>query len=699
MTMPTVLIVDDKEENRYYLEILLGGNGYHVVTAQHGEQALELARRSPPDVVVSDLLMPVMDGYTLLRHWKQDTRLAHIPFVVYTATYTEAEDEKLALDLGADAFILKPAEPDAFLKALEDVEARAGVARPQTDSGGPATAEAGLFRQYSTSLVRKLEEKTHELEQANRQLREDIERREGLEERLRRSEERFRLLARATNDAIWDWDITANTRWWGMGFTNLFGYEHGRLRPNEDAWLLLVHPEDRGEVTHCLETGLSGMDESWSAEYRMQRSDGTWSHVEDRRYIIRDGQGRAVRMIGGITDVSERVALEERIRRSQRLEAVGQLTGGVAHDFNNLLTVVLGNADTLAEQLRHEPELRELARIISTAAERGSDLTRRLLAFARKQSLAPRAVDTRALLQDMLPLLRHALGDNIPVSLEIDSTTPLPDAFIDPTQLENAVLNLGVNARDAMPDGGRLTLSLSERQLHEDILEDDMPVSAGHFLCLTVSDTGSGIEAEARQHIFEPFFSTKTEGKGSGLGLAMVHGFLHQSGGHVTLASEPGRGCTFRLYLPVATEGRETTPERTPAPGPDECIPIGHGETILLVEDNPLVRQSVTHLLLSLGYHVIDADNADSAIDLLESDTGIDLLFSDIVMPGPSGLKLADTATRLRPDLPIVLTSGYTERENRVDDEQTRDSQGRYPVLEKPYHRQTLAQYLRAALD
>ncbi len=697
--MPTVLIVDDNEENRYYLQMLLGGSGYHVVAARHGQQALEMARRAAPDVVVSDLLMPVMDGHTLLRHWKQDTRLGHIPFVVYTATHTEAEDEKLVLDLGADAFILKPAEPDAFLKALEDVESCAGVARPQTETGIPATANAGLFRQYSIALVRKLEEKTHELEKANRQLREDIERHEELEERLRRSEERFRLLARATNDAIWDWDIMSDTRWWGMGFANLFGYEHGRLRPNEDAWLLLVHPEDRGEIARCLELVLHGMDESWSAEYRMQRSDGTWSHVEDRGYVIRDERGRAVRMIGGMTDVSERVALEEQIRRSQRLEAVGQLTGGVAHDFNNLLTVVLGNADTLTEQLQHEPELQELARIISTAAERGSDLTRRLLAFARKQSLAPRAVDLSVLLQEMLPLLRHALGSNIPIALEIHSATPLPDAFIDPALLENAILNLGVNARDAMPDGGHLTLSLSERQLGENIVEDDMPVSAGHYLCLNVSDTGSGIAAEARQHIFEPFFSTKMEGKGSGLGLAMVHGFLHQSGGHITLASEPGRGCTFRLYLPVAAAGTADAPARAPAPDPDERIPTGHGETILLVEDNPLVRQSVTHLLLSLGYHVIDADNADSAIDLLKSDTGIDLLFSDIVMPGRGGVKLADSAVRLRPNLPIVLTSGYTEQKNGVDDEQGRDSHGRYPVLYKPYHRRALAQYLRAALD
>ncbi|MEX1196248.1 MAG: response regulator [Pseudohongiellaceae bacterium] len=704
--MSTVLVVDDNADNQYYLEKLLSANGYRVVTAEHGEEALQQAGISPPDLVISDLLMPVMDGYTLLRHWKEHQMLATVPFIVYTATYTEPEDEQLALELGADAFLVKPAEPEVMLELLRDVTSRAPAnpANPAnpTDTRRPVVPDENpnLFVRYSRSLVRKLEEKTLALDQANRQLQEDLLRRADMEERLRRSEERFRLLARATNDAIWDWDIVSDTRWWGMGFANLFGYEHGEILPNEESWTRLVHPDDRDEVTRQLDIALAGQDESWAAAYRLRKDDGQWSRVEDRGYILRDDQGKAIRMIGGLTDVSERVALEERIRKSQRLEAVGQLTGGMAHDFNNLLTVVLGNAETLTDQLNETPRLRELAAIIVSAAERGSDLTRRLLAFSRKQSLSPRAVELRDLLDNMLPLLQQALGGNITIALAA-GTTSQPEALIDPTQLENAVLNLCVNARDAMPDGGQLMIDLEEKDLREDIIEQGMPVTAGHYVRLSVSDTGTGMDSATRKQIFEPFFSTKTEGKGSGLGLAMVHGFVHQSGGHITLESEPGRGSTFHLYLPVATADSQKAADGSNAPGDmnGDGVSRGNGETILLVEDDPLVRQFAAGLLQSLDYRVMEASDASTALSILESTPSIDLLFTDVVMPGGSGRALAEQASRLRPDLPIVLTSGYTNPDSNEETEECKSIVSRYPTLDKPYRRQTLARFLRAALE
>ena len=390
---------------------------------------------------------------------------------------------------------------------------------------------------------------------------------------------------------------------------------------------------------------------------------------------------------GAVGVLLQRHHVEDQLRQAQRLEAVGQLTGGIAHDFNNLLTIILGNAELLVDSLSSDQQLRLLAEMTQTAAERGAELTSRLLAFSRRQALDPRAMNVGTLLQGMDPLLRRSLGEH--VELEVIHGGGLWSAMVDGPQLESALLNLSINARDAMPGGGRLTIETRNAHLDASYAADNADVQPGQYVMIAVSDTGSGMDAETVARAFEPFFTTKPVGKGSGLGLSMVFGFVKQSQGHVKIYSEPGQGTTVRLYLPRATNGD--------APGADE-EPTAHNEgqeKILLVEDDDLVRDHVAKQLRDLGYRVIACSNGADALQALRATADVDLLFTDVVMPGGmNGRELAEAARALRPDLPVLFTSGYTENaivhHGRLDPG--------VHLLAKPYRRRDLAAKLRVVL-
>jgi CheY-like chemotaxis protein len=376
------------------------------------------------------------------------------------------------------------------------------------------------------------------------------------------------------------------------------------------------------------------------------------------------------------------------LRQAQRLEAIGQLTGGIAHDFNNLLTIILGNAELLADSLSAEQELRLLAEMTQTAAERGAELTSRLLAFARRQALDPRATDVAALLRGMDGLLHRTLGEQ--VELEVIHGGGLWQAMVDAPQLESAILNLCINARDAMPGGGRLTIETRNVHLDNDYADAHAEVIPGQYLQIAVSDTGLGMAPDVLARAFEPFFTTKPVGQGSGLGLSMVFGFAKQSRGHVKIYSEPGQGTTVKLYLPRAFDGEPMT-----APSEDAAEYSG-SERILVVEDDELVRTHVTAQLRDLGYRVVAVKNGPEALEALRQIADIDLLFTDVVMPGGlNGRQLAEQAVRLRPGLPVLFTSGYTENaivhHGRLDPGVN--------LLNKPYRRRDLATKVRKALS
>jgi len=379
--------------------------------------------------------------------------------------------------------------------------------------------------------------------------------------------------------------------------------------------------------------------------------------------------------------------LNRRLVQSQKMEAVGQLTGGLAHDFNNLLTVILGNAEALEEELQRQPQLRHLAEMTRQAAERGAELTRSLLAFARKQPLEPKEIDVGVHVGRMDALLRRTLGEHIECHLELGRN--LPAALVDPVQLESAILNLVLNARDAMPQGGRLTVETGTAHLDAAYAAQNEEVTPGDYVVVAVTDTGTGMAPEVLAQVFEPFFTTKEFGQGSGLGLSMVYGFAKQSGGHVKVYSEPGQGTTVRLYLPFAAALAAGEPAAGAAAGP------GGSESVLVVEDDPLVRGHVVGELTRLGYRVFAAGDGAEALEVLRGPEHVDLLFTDVVMPGGlSGPRLAEEAARLRPGIRVLYTSGYTE--NAVVHHGRLDPG--VALLSKPYRRQELAEKLRAVL-
>ncbi len=427
----------------------------------------------------------------------------------------------------------------------------------------------------------------------------------------------------------------------------------------------------------------------WNGQIEQLRKDGSRLMVEGAWSLVRDQDGGPRAILAVNTDITERLDLEQKLRQAQRLEAIGQLTGGVAHDFNNLLTVILGNSEMLAESLPHDEDLRQMAAMNMAAAERGSALTSRLLAFSRRQALDPKVIDVSRLLGDLYQMLQRTLGEHI--EIQIVSAPGLWQALIDPPQLENAVLNLCINARDAMGAGGKLVIETANVHLDDAYAEAEGEVAPGAYVLIAVSDTGSGMTPEVAARAFEPFFTTKEVGQGSGLGLSMVFGFMKQSGGHVKIYSEAGHGTAVKMYLPRAAISSARS-LRTSEGG----VLQGGPEKLLVVEDDPLVRDHVAAQLRDLGYRVVVASHATEAIEALLQQADFDLLFTDVVMPGGMhGPELAQEARRIHPGLRVLFTSGYTQNgivhHGRLDPGVL--------LLNKPYRRRDLAEKIREALD
>ncbi|BBK39170.1 hypothetical protein STAQ_42480 [Allostella sp. ATCC 35155] len=441
-----------------------------------------------------------------------------------------------------------------------------------------------------------------------------------------------------------------------------------------------------------LDRAAVGRQEEWLRERLAQFRDGRtdvevhwrddrWFHLLERR--TSEGGRISVRL-----DITRQKRVEEHLRQAQKMEAVGQLTGGIAHDFNNMLTVILGNAELLAERPDVGPEARELARVVMQAADAAADLTSRLLAFARRTPLQPRRVQVTAFVSEMERLLRRTLGEQYDIRLVL--TAEIWDVVIDPAQLEAAILNLALNARDAMPDGGPVTIETANVEIDATYAADHEGATAGAFVMVALSDAGCGMEADVVRRAFEPFFTTKGVGRGTGLGLSMVYGFVRQSGGHVKIYSEPGRGTTVRLYLPRATDAAVAPDALPDEPG----IPPGEGQAILVVEDDAQVRAHTERQLLGLGYEVVGVPDGAAALTML-SGRPFDLILTDVVMPGGmSGRDVADAAVRLRPGIAVLFMSGYTE--NAIVHGGQLDPDAR--LLSKPFRLRDLAIRVRAAL-
>ncbi len=639
--MTRVLVVDDAEDNAYYLRALFEGHGWVVETARHGAEALDKARLAPVDLVISDLLMPVMDGFALLRQWKGDPCLCRAPFVVYTATYTGSDDEQLAHSLGADAFILKPAEPEPLILRLRDLLGRG--ARP-----GPAPAaapgdETVLLRQYSESLIRKLEEKMLQLEASNQTLQR--------EEAVLRMRDRA---IQAVSQGIIITDALAPDEpivYVSPGFERLTGYAHDEIQGANCRFL--QGPGTEPSAVAQLQEAVRAR-RACTVELLNYRKDGRpfWNNIAVTP--VTDADDRVTHFVGVQTDVTERRELEAQLRQSQKMEALGTLAGGVAHDFNNLLSVILSYSEIILGELPEGDPHRADVDEVRRAGERAADLVRQLLAFSRQQRLQPRLVDLGQLVAGMEKMLRRVLGED--VGLTLRAYPGLGSVYADPGQIEQIVMNLVVNARDAMPGGGALRVETRAVEIDA----DDDPIRglpAGAYVQLVVADTGVGMDAATRERIFEPFYTTKDKGKGTGLGLSTVFGIVSQSQGHIGVDSEPGQGATFTISLPRVDHASDPPPRAALAP-----TSLLGTETVLLVEDDEQVLTMASAILRRHGYTVLDAENGGEAFLISEQHPGaIDLLLTDVVMPRMSGKQLAQRLRADRPAMKVIYMSGYAD--------------------------------------
>ncbi len=671
---PKILLADDNADMRAYVTRLLSVR-HDVEDVADGQEALKAALERRPDLILTDIMMPRLDGFGLIKAIRDNESLRELPIIVLSARAGEdASIEGLAA--GADDYLIKP-----------------------------FSARELMARVAAALTLARLRGETNEV--------------------IRETSERLQAALAASGTGTFRWTFSDNRLIWDDELYRLFDIEAGQNLTFEK-FIALLHPEDRAAVQKRCERCVSeGAD--FEMEYRVILKDGRERWLLDKGVTFKDASGRPQYMTGACVDISERKraelalrglnetleervaertaeldaahrqileeirereAISEQLRQAQKMEAIGKLTGGVAHDFNNLLQVISGNLQLLTRDCAGNERAERRIQNALTGVSRGSKLASQLLAFGRRQPLEPKVVNLGRYLRGLDELLRRALGEEI--ELETIAGGGLWNACVDVAQLENAILNLAINARDAMKGFGKLTIEAGNASLDDHYAARHLDMTPGQYVMIAVSDTGSGIAPDILDHVFEPFFTTKPEGEGTGLGLSMVYGFVKQSGGHAKIYSEPGQGTTVRLYLPRTRQGEDIVI-------PTEAGPIAGGtETILVVEDDESVRSIVVDMLSDLGYRVLKAKDAQSALVVIESGIPIDVLFTDVVMPGPlRSTELAKKASDRLPAITVLFTSGYTDNAivhgGRLDE-------GTH-LLSKPYTREALARKIRQVLS
>jgi signal transduction histidine kinase/DNA-binding response OmpR family regulator len=646
-----VLIVDDDERNAFAAVQALEGLGHELVVANSGKEALRKLLEGEFAVILLDLHMPEMDGYETARFIGGHPRTRHISIVFVTAVFRDEAHLFQAYTAGAVDVVFKPVDPfilKSKVSVLVDLHLK--------------TAEVSRQAERLKALIDENAKVHAEKLEAERSLRRAQERQEAILKSLP-----IVIHARAAEPPFAPLFVSEQAE-------TVCGFPPSRFVDEPGFGFGRVHPEDADRVSvalrGALETG------SYACEYRWQAADGVYRSLLDRGIAAPSDDGPV--LFGSLQDVTEHKALEQQLAQAQTMEAVGQLTGGVAHDFNNLLTIVMGNADLMIRRCEVDSPMLLKLQAIRQAAERGQALNRQLLAFARKDRLRSEITNVDTLIADFLPLIAQAVGEAVTITAK-----PAGEELrveVDPAHLETALLNLAVNARDAMPEGGQLTIRTSRVSGR---LSGRGPPQ-GDFALIEVEDTGCGMSEEVARHVFEPFFTTKEVGKGSGLGLAQVYGFMQQSGGEVKVQSRAGQGAVFQLSLPLTD--RLAAP---PAPAsPESKVVVGGSEELLVVEDDDQVRALTVEMLQGLGYAVVVAPNAKTALNLLKGKKTFGALVTDVVMPGGmSGIQLAKSARKIRPSLPILLTSGFAGGQGVADDG--------FAFLSKPYELDVLAARLR----
>lgn len=791
---PSVLVVDDLPANRLLLREILEAERYRVLEAADGVEALSLIEHGGITAVISDVLMPNMDGFRLCLEVRKHPQFGGMPFVIYTSTYNSPADRALALKVGADRYLVKPAPREEILAALagadEEAATRAPGAMMQPD-------EVGIIKQYNAALVAKLEEKNAELESTLI--------------RLREQEARFRELAESINEVFWlSEPDKGRILYISPAYEAIWGRSCESLLSHPRTWLEAIHPDDRGRVQEAAMTKqTAGL---YDEEYRVIRPDNSLRWIRDRAFPVRNAAGEIYRIAGVAADISgqkaarERIdeqaqlldltqdsisvrTLEDQIRywnraserlygwgpsevlgrpvrevlrpkpeyftaakeavlakgewhgelehthrngrvvvvdsrwtllrddtgqpkavlvistditekkqlaaqfyRAQRLESIGTLASGVAHDLNNILAPIIMAAPMLRWGLPQK-QVEKLAETMETSAQRGAELVRQLLTFGRGAE-GPRAVvQATSLLHEVIKIARQTFPKNIEFVSRIEPG--LWPMLADPTQLHQVVLNLCVNARDAMPEGGRMTIGAKNQRIDHNFAAMTGEAKAGDYVVIEVEDTGTGIPPEIVDKIFDPFFTTKESGKGTGLGLATVLGIVKGHGGFVTLRTQVGEGTVFCISLPAALTA--AVQEHGTASG--EEAPSGNGEGILVVDDENNIRETIKGTLVQHGYKVITAiDGADGVAKFVEAAKQIQVVVTDLEMPAMDGLAMIQVLKRLNPAIAVVVSSGIASQAKMKHRAGELEKLGIHETLSKPYSAQKLLVAVHGAL-
>lgn len=869
--MSKILIVDDRPTNRQFFVTLLGYKNHNLLEASDGEEGLQLARTEHPDLIISDVLMPTMDGYEFVKQLRSDSATKQIPVIFSTAHFLCREAQALAESCGVSSIIYKPCEPEEVLKAVDTT-----LGEIQTEEQKSSTPGEDFDREHLKLITDKLAEKAIELRVANQKLsamfdlchqleteHESIQLLEkfckvtrevigakwvaiGIRDDSQKALKHFRSIGLDNNSAgqlkilseenetfsallkeeqpcrvnkingnlnvmglpdgflsmssflsvplisqgrNYGWLCVADKLGTGefkeedeqlavtlaskliVTYENTLLYGESKSRAaeleleiaerkhaqNEQARLhdqlksesqrlnnivdtlpgvvwefwgkpdiatnqfnfvsdyvekmlgytveeffstpnfrfQIIHPDDLERIVQET-TALYEKAESGTQEFRIIAKDGRTVWVEMNFIVITDENGNPVGMRGFTTDITERKYTEEALRKSevqfrqaQKMEAVGQLAGGVAHDFNNLLTVIIGCSELLLSKLSPDNPNRKLIDDILYSGERGAALTSQLLAFSRKQILEPKILNVNDTVKSVEKMLHRLIEEDITLTTVLDASGG--KIKVDPGQIEQVIMNLAINARDAMPHGGKLTIETYNVELENENWAHEFEYSPGRYVMLAITDTGCGMTQEVKEHIFEPFFSTKEQGKGTGLGLATVYGIVKQSGGFITVYSEVGVGSTFKIYFPEVTEEDATATVISKASTVEKS-----NETLLLVEDNANVKESVKLILEANGYKVLEADSGQSAVEIFETYKGIiHLVVTDVVMPEMSGRELAEVFRARHKGLKVLYMSGYTDdailRHGIIGSNEA--------FLQKPFSMLALVKKVRKVLD
>jgi PAS domain S-box-containing protein len=621
-----VLLVDDDERNLLAVATVLEDLG-EVVLARSGEEALRHLLKGEFAVILLDVYMPGMDGYETAQIIRGRDQSKGIPIVFLSAVNKEAEHLLRGYSMGAVDYVFKPVDP---------IVLRSKVA-----------VFVDLF-----DKTKEIERKArHEQALLDANLRANAELLHA-EQQLRRAEQRQAVIIQSLPMVLYLEPFDANPRFPNYVSGDLMaitGFSHDDIEKRPTIWAERLHPDDRDRVLAAIEARrASGRS---SIEYRWQCASGDYKHFLDQAVLLKDAEGHPVEFAGTLTDISE-----SQLIQAQKMDAIGKLTGGIAHDFNNLLAAVIGGLGLLERRAVLDEEHQRILGMTKRAAEQGSELVRRLLAFARRQKLEPRPIKLGGLRDAVSDLLTHTLGGLVSIEWQVDDG--VWDAFADQSQLELALLNLIINARDAMPAGGTVTVAADNRSIRDG---DPTGVASGDYVHLSIADTGTGISPEDLEKVMDPFFTTKELGKGSGLGLSMVYGFAKQSNGAFRIDSEFGNGTCAELWLPRAPAGSRVEEDAPAEPKRRRKTPA---LKVLLVDDHAEVRNTTAAVLEDFGHSVRQASNGAEALDMLkEDDCECGLVISDYAMPHLSGTEFLREARLLCPDVPALIITGYAEKD------------------------------------